>query len=28
MRQLLENEGIKIDDDKVIDFEDKLWIPQ
>ena len=23
MRQLLENEGIKIDDDKVIDFEDK-----
>ena len=28
MRQLLENEGIKIDNDKVIDFEDKLWIPQ
>lgn len=28
MRQLLENEGIKIDDDKVIDFEKKLWIPQ
>ena len=28
MQQLLENEGIKIDDDKVIDFEDKLWIPQ
>ena len=28
MRQLLENEGIKIDDDKVIDFEKKLWIQQ
>ena len=28
MQQLLENEGIKIDDNKVIDFEKKLWIPQ
>ena len=27
MRQLLENEGISIKDDKVIDFEQKLWIP-
>ena len=27
MRQLLENEGIRIKDDKVIDFEQKLWIP-
>ncbi|MDG1052410.1 MAG: MGMT family protein [Flavobacteriaceae bacterium] len=27
MRQLLENEGIKIDDDKVVDFEKKLWKP-
>tara|TARA_Y200000002_G_C22509485_1_gene590670 strand:+ start:76 stop:390 length:315 start_codon:yes stop_codon:yes gene_type:complete len=27
MRQLLENEGISIKDDQVIDFEQKLWIP-
>jgi len=27
MRQLLENEGVKIDDDRVIDFESKLWKP-
>ena len=27
MRQLLENEGISVKDDKVIDFEQKLWIP-
>ena len=27
MRQLLENEGISIKDDKVIDFEQKLWVP-
>tara|TARA_E500000331_G_C17199186_1_gene688486 strand:+ start:1001 stop:1315 length:315 start_codon:yes stop_codon:yes gene_type:complete len=27
MRQLLENEGISIKNDKVIDFEQKLWIP-
>lgn len=27
MRQLLENEGVKIDDDRVVDFESKLWKP-
>ncbi|MBT7383007.1 MAG: cysteine methyltransferase, partial [Cryomorphaceae bacterium] len=27
MRQLLENEGIIVDDDRVIDFEKKLWKP-
>ena len=28
MKQLLENEGIKVKDDKVIDFEVKLWDPK
>ena len=28
MRQLLENEGIKVRDDRVIDFEVKLWDPK
>ena len=28
MKQLLENEGIKVKDDKVIDFEFKLWDPK
>tara|TARA_B100001027_G_C16226573_1_gene312460 strand:+ start:604 stop:921 length:318 start_codon:yes stop_codon:yes gene_type:complete len=28
MRQLLESEGIKVKDDKVIDFEVKLWDPK
>jgi len=27
MRQLLENEGIRIIDDKVMDFKNKLWTP-
>ncbi len=28
MRQLLESEGINVKDDKVIDFEVKLWDPK
>ena len=28
VRQLLENEGIKVRDDRVIDFEVKLWDPK
>ena len=28
MKQLLENEGIKVKDDKVIDFKFKLWDPK
>ena len=28
MKQLLENEGIKVDEDKVVDFEVKLWDPK
>lgn len=28
MKQLLENEGIKINDDKVVDFNIKLWNPK
>ena len=28
MQQLLENEGIKVRDDRVIDFEVKLWDPK
>ena len=28
MKQLLENEGIKVRDDRVIDFEVKLWDPK
>tara|TARA_B100000575_G_scaffold125282_1_gene99918 strand:- start:665 stop:982 length:318 start_codon:yes stop_codon:yes gene_type:complete len=28
MKQLLENEGIKVKDDKVIDFKVKLWDPK
>ena len=28
MRQLLENEGIKVIDDRIIDFEVKLWDPK
>tara|TARA_B100000989_G_scaffold284751_1_gene251838 strand:- start:425 stop:739 length:315 start_codon:yes stop_codon:yes gene_type:complete len=27
MKQLLENEGVNIQNDKVIDFKKKLWIP-
>lgn len=28
MRQLLESEGIIIEDDKVLDFEQKIWTPK
>ena len=28
MRQLLESEGIMIEDDKVLDFEQKIWTPK
>ena len=28
MRQLLESEGIMIKDDKVLDFEQKIWTPK
>ena len=28
MQQLLENEGITIVDDKILDFEQKIWIPK
>jgi len=28
MKQLLENEGIKVEEDKVVDFEVKLWDPK
>ena len=28
MKQLLENEGVKVDEDKVVDFEVKLWDPK
>ena len=28
MKQLLENEGIKVKDDKVVDFNIKLWNPK
>ena len=28
MKQLLENEGIEVNDDKVIDFNIKLWNPK
>ena len=28
MKQLLENEGIKVNDDKVVDFNIKLWNPK
>lgn len=28
MRQLLENEGVKIENDKIIDFERLFWDPQ
>ncbi len=28
MRQLLENEGIEVNDDKVVDFNIKLWNPK
>ena len=28
MKQLLENEGIEINDDKVVDFNIKLWNPK
>jgi len=28
MRQLLESEGIIIEDDKVLDFEEKIWTPK
>tara|TARA_B100000902_G_scaffold74666_1_gene79575 strand:+ start:316 stop:633 length:318 start_codon:yes stop_codon:yes gene_type:complete len=28
MKQLLENEGIKVVEDKVVDFEVKLWDPK
>lgn len=27
MQQLLENEGIKVKNDQVMDFQEKLWIP-
>ena len=27
MKQLLENEGVKVDDDRVVDFKSKLWKP-
>ena len=28
MKQLLENEGIEVNDDKVVDFDIKLWNPK
>ena len=28
MRQLLESEGIMVEDDKVLDFEQKIWTPK
>ena len=28
MKQLLENEGIRVNDDKVVDFNIKLWNPK
>ncbi len=28
MKQLLESEGIKVIDDKIVDFENHLWIPE
>ena len=28
MQQLLENEGVTIVDDKILDFEQKIWIPK
>ena len=28
MQQLLENEGITIVDDKILDFDQKIWIPK
>ena len=28
MKQLLENEGIEVNDDKVVDFNIKLWSPK
>ena len=28
MKQLLENEGIEVNDDKVVDFKIKLWNPK
>ena len=28
MQQLLENEGVTIVDDKILDFEEKIWIPK
>ena len=28
MRQLLQSEGIIIEDDKVLDFEQKIWFPK
>tara|TARA_B100000989_G_scaffold221314_1_gene169040 strand:- start:3065 stop:3382 length:318 start_codon:yes stop_codon:yes gene_type:complete len=28
MKQLLENEGVKVNDDKVVDFNIKLWNPK
>jgi methylated-DNA-protein-cysteine methyltransferase-like protein len=28
MQQLLENEGILIEDDQVVDFSEKFWDPQ
>jgi methylated-DNA-protein-cysteine methyltransferase-like protein len=27
MRELLESEGIKVDDDRIVNFEDFLWDP-
>jgi methylated-DNA-protein-cysteine methyltransferase related protein len=27
MQQLLENEGIKVEDDRVVDFREKFWDP-
>ena len=28
MQQLLENEGVKIENDKIIDFQDHFWDPE
>ena len=28
MQQLLENEGVTIVDDKILDFEEKIWVPK
>ncbi|MDO4228526.1 MAG: MGMT family protein [Capnocytophaga sp.] len=28
MQQLLENEGIKVENDQIVDFEKHLWIPE